>query len=305
MRHQCKRDTFLISIILPLVAVSYYVVSTTEQPQHVAAAAMAGSKDAFSLFLTTLPRHTHRYIFEGDLLYTSDELWLEFTARRHTRSRLQQLGLSSTASTRVSFADLLDAYLTVRRDLDDSWDVWPPHDRVLTYALMEESFDAPHEVALVRRGMQSASTDWKNACPDCTVSFAEAPRAAPTDSASATFVVRRHNGLDAIATAFYPSRSPGHRALLLGSRYFGNAVDHVGVLRHELGHILGYVHEHLSAPNPDDLIGICLYEDERHEAITPYDPSSVMHYFCADEEATHFAISDTDAAGHRRVYSAM
>src|SRR5262249_39971385 len=48
-----------------------------------------------------------------------------------------------------------------------------------------------------------------------------------------------------------------------------------GILRHELGHILGFRHEHI---RPEAGAVNCPHEDDSWHILTEYDPASVMHY---------------------------
>ena len=47
--------------------------------------------------------------------------------------------------------------------------------------------------------------------------------------------------------------------------FFNSQYDPVGVFRHELGHVLGYRHEHIRG------IPGCGFEDSRWQPLTPYD----------------------------------
>jgi hypothetical protein len=75
--------------------------------------------------------------------------------------------------------------------------------------------------------------------------------------------------------------------------------DRVGVLRHELGHVLGFRHEHIRSGAPP----ICPDEATHHTIdLTQYDPQSVMHYFCGNVGSKQLAITAVDRAGARLVY---
>jgi len=81
-------------------------------------------------------------------------------------------------------------------------------------------------------------------------------------------------------------------------------ITKVGVLRHELGHILGLRHEHLRASPPceDEMLCVnnaCLGADY----LTEYDVSSVMHYpNCNGDPQSAFAITFLDGIGMRKLY---
>jgi hypothetical protein len=79
-----------------------------------------------------------------------------------------------------------------------------------------------------------------------------------------------------LARAFFPNEPRRGRNLLIDRSALelpaGGALQLVGVLRHELGHVLGFRHEHA---RPDS--GKC-FEDAGWRPLTSYDPLSVMHY---------------------------
>ena len=71
----------------------------------------------------------------------------------------------------------------------------------------------------------------------------------------------------------------------------------LGVLKHELGHILGFRHEHARVPNSS-----CSEPDTR--SVTAYDSASVMHYpWCPGGTQTgDLVITDLDAIGADTIY---
>ena len=271
---------------------------------RIARAALNDDSDAaFERFLDILPRHREYYLFEGDLLYTRAELRSELDVRRTTYAELRARGLLSAPGETAALTDFYDTYLTVRRRTRHGpFDIWPRGDRSLSYSVDTQSFDSQSGIALVRSSMRNAAADWLAACTECGIDITEVTHTASDRPrpGTITFVVHQDNG-PYLATAFHRSWSDRRRYLKLDADFFANDVDHVGVLRHELGHILGYVHEHIRSNQTP--IGICKREREHSKAITPYDPKSVMHLVCGASEAASFPISDSDIVGHRHVYS--
>jgi hypothetical protein len=71
------------------------------------------------------------------------------------------------------------------------------------------------------------------------------------------------------------------------------------VLRHELGHVLGFRHELIRSGAP----AVCPKEplwDAR--PLTDYDPQSVMHYFCGGVGSSSLRITELDRVGAQQVY---
>jgi len=76
-----------------------------------------------------------------------------------------------------------------------------------------------------------------------------------------------------LARAFFPNYARAQRNVLIAPAAFNTPPFTIaGVLRHELGHTLGFRHEHT---RPE--AGIC-FEDNNWRVLTPYDSASVMHY---------------------------
>ena len=77
------------------------------------------------------------------------------------------------------------------------------------------------------------------------------PNIMPSDiDPELVFTVRHVDaGGQFIAAAFFPTYPPLRRRVLIDPSYFADdlSFDRVGVLRHELGHVLGFRHEHIVA----------------------------------------------------------
>ncbi len=85
----------------------------------------------------------------------------------------------------------------------------------------------------------------------------------------------------------------------MASDSFGNIAPWTlqGILRHELGHTLGFRHEHT---RPE--AGTC-FEDTAWRALTAYDASSVMHYpQCNGTQTGDLVLTDLDRQGATALY---
>ena len=102
-----------------------------------------------------------------------------------------------------------------------------------------------------------------------------------------------------IASSFFPSDPPDRRHMLIDPTYFTTSFDKVGVLRHELGHVLGFRHEHIRNDAPPVCPNEPLWDTQ---VLSVYDPKSVMHYFCGGVGSHDLQITDLDRKGARMVY---
>ncbi|WP_029010292.1 hypothetical protein [Azospirillum halopraeferens] len=180
-----------------------------------------------------------------------------------------------------------------------------PQDKILHYWIDAGSFPDADQLALLRANLTKATDDWENICRDCGIRFIEV-----ANRSDATFLVVGVNVQRAfLADGFNPSDPRDKWVLKIDRSYFNprSRFDKIGVLRHELGHILGYRHEQIVAP--EDRFVACGWKTERNTdaasviALTAYDPESLMHYPCGIEaESVLFGFSPLDIDGHRRLY---
>lgn len=114
------------------------------------------------------------------------------------------------------------------------------------------------------------------------------------------FVVRYLNQPGTmIASAFFPNDPPSRRRVFIFPSYAGTSFDKVGVLRHELGHVLGFRHEHIRSEAP----AVCQGEDTGFTlSLSNYDPHSVMHYLCGGAGNPGLTITDIDRISAQQVY---
>lgn len=104
-----------------------------------------------------------------------------------------------------------------------------------------------------------------------------------------------------LARAFFPSDGRPERNVLIDNSSFELDPDEtlqlVGILRHELGHVLGWRHEHT---RPE--AGTC-FEDTNFQPLTDYDAFSVMHYpQCNGGGDWSLTLTDKDRLGAACIY---
>ncbi|APR80035.1 Bacterial leucyl aminopeptidase [Minicystis rosea] len=168
-----------------------------------------------------------------------------------------------------------------------------PEGFVLKYRLLPKGFSSDQRATL-RTNLAAATGDWE---ATCAVTFQDVT----DEEDDAVFTVRSHDAGGAfIAAAFFPNSPPAMRQMLIDPSYFSAmGFDMVGVLRHELGHVLGFRHEHIRSGAPP----YCPRESlDKTIDLTQYDPSSVMHYFCGQVGSRDLAITPIDIEGAQKVY---
>ncbi len=120
-----------------------------------------------------------------------------------------------------------------------------------------------------------------------------------TSNSSVVFNVRQVSGQQYLARAFFPSSSRASREILVDTSSFGNIGWTLSsVIGHELGHVLGFRHEHT---RPE--AGTC-FEDNRWRPLTPYDSKSIMHYPQCNGGSNALNWQPSDGQGAAALYGA-
>ncbi len=101
-----------------------------------------------------------------------------------------------------------------------------------------------------------------------------------------------------IARAFFPSSPDSRQNIKVNAVSLLNTPDWPpgNIMGHELGHTLGFRHEHT---RPE--AGIC-FEDRNWRPLTDYDSASIMHYPQCNGTSTDLSFTQTDGEGVVALY---
>lgn len=173
---------------------------------------------------------------------------------------------------------------------------------VLEYCVWKPSFEVESEYQAAVRDMEFATADWSAMCGIQFRHVKEQDTNADLKFGEVMFpVVRQKGGGDTIAMAFFPNQPVEERIVYVFDGHVAAtpAFDTVGVLRHELGHVLGFRHEHIRPEAPHYFQA----EPTDHTVnLSDYDPKSVMHYVAREVGDPKLRFTDHDRSGALKVY---
>lgn len=153
---------------------------------------------------------------------------------------------------------------------DDLWNT--TMQRQLTYCV-SDAFGSHYQAVVA--AMDAATQAWEDAADIDFIHDPAQDNSCTAGNPDIVFDIRPVNvNGNYLARAFFPNEPRAARNVLIDNSAFnlsGN-LTLVGILRHELGHTLGFRHEHT---RPE--AGAC-FEDNDWRPVTDYDAFSVMHY---------------------------
>lgn len=224
------------------------------------------------------------YVVEGDLLYDIDQLYFYYENLRNTNNQSQGNGDKLLGITKNG------NIIRIQNSND------------IKYAVIKSSFESEENYLKIVEYMSKATADWSAAC---NVSFTHKNQLDlqlnPSENPEELdFVVREYETNGAfIAKAFFPYYPKYRKKILIDPSFYSMRFNPSGVLRHELGHTLGFLHEHIRSGAPAKCPNENLSEALE---LTDYDPKSVMHYFCGGVGTKELELSENDKIGAQLLY---
>lgn len=182
---------------------------------------------------------------------------------------------------------------------DDRWD--DDQKMNLTYCVSQSFGEHYDEVVAA---VASAASAWEQATAVHFVYQEDQDASCNAENDQVVFEVEPAVGTMYNAKSFFPSYvKKGHHELLvdLDNALHAPPKTLTGIMRHELGHVLGFRHEHVRPESN----GACV-EGRTWRALTPYDARSVMHYVarsrCKGLNEGDYALTPLDKEGAVSLY---
>jgi hypothetical protein len=252
----------------------------------------------FEEFKANVPWSTasEAFIVEGDIPIRGEaalRTYYEARVGEHQRAEEgQPLGAAGEAHERVS------APLIVHQEngADSRWQGVAQTN--ITYCV-STSFGSRYAIMLMT--LQQAAADWAAAANVRFVHLPEHDSNCTNANGAVVFNVRPVEGQSYHAAAFFPTDLRAQRQLLVNGSAFAVAPPRTfgGILRHELGHALGFRHEITRKVVRNDTR---CFEDPLWRPLTVEEQLSVMYYDVCSGQKAEFALTENDRRGAACLY---
>ena len=185
--------------------------------------------------------------------------------------------------------------VATNRGVDVRWDAQQKLN--LSYCINAARFGSRYSAVV--SAMNAATAAWEAAANVAFVHLSAEDARCTAQNTAVLFDVNPVNVRGSyLARSFFPDQARSTRNVLIDNTAFGGSPSLTGILRHELGHVLGFRHEHT---RPE--AGAC-FEDNNWRPLTPYDAGSVMHYPQCNGTGSALELTAADRRGVALLYGA-